>query len=61
MVMSVSAASSENDEQTLAFGSQESNQQDNGDVPVNNTPLIIIAVILAGLWYYKSKKGGKLQ
>ena len=57
----VMAASSENEEQTLAFGGQEQVQQNAGDVPGNNTPIIAIAVILAGLWYFKNNKGGKLK
>lgn len=67
MVMILSAltfaASSEDDEQALAFGQQETIKQPATNQPLPstiNSQVIIIIISIAGLWYInKTYNGGK--
>ena len=52
------AVSSENDEQTVAFGSQDTEQQEEQKAI---SPFTIIGLALLGLWYVKNKNGGKIK
>ena len=52
------AVSSENDEQTVAFGSQNVEQQEEQKAI---SPFTIIGIILLGLLYFKNKNGGKIK
>ena len=61
LIIPVMAASSENDEQTLAFEGQDSGQQSAPEEPKDNVPITIIGIVLIGLWYYKNKNGGKTK
>ena len=62
MASSVFAASSENEEQGFALESQDTNQPSPPVQPQrDNTPIIIITIFIAGLWYYKQSNGGQYK
>ena len=59
MLVPVMAASSENDEQTIAYGPQDNQSQSQQADKKDISPFIIIGIALMGLWHYKQRNGGK--
>ena len=60
----VMAASSENDEQLLASAESFQDDMQRDFIPnkqKDNTPIIIIGIVLLGLWYIKKQKNGGKQ